>query len=360
MKIVSIIGARPQFVKASILSHAIRDAGHNEVLINTGQHYDDNMARIFFDEMEIPKPNYNLGVGSGSHATQTAASLIGIEEIIIAEQPDCIVVFGDTNATLAGALVASKLHVKIVHIEAGLRSYNREMPEEINRIVTDILSDILFVPTQVAVDNLKKEGIVNGVHIVGDVMVDALYKYTEEAEQKSSILGDLGLNKNEYILMTIHRPSNADHDDRLNSILNQVSKSALPIIFPVHPRSRARVESLIDNVEGEIHLVEPVGYLDMMLLEKSAHMIVTDSGGIQKEAYLHRIPCLTIRSETEWVETVEDGWNYLVGDRLEEIPKFQNNFPVPKRWKSHYGDGEAAPKIINILEKHFKSKAAKK
>lgn len=209
MKIVTIIGARPQFVKASVISKALRKAGHEEILVNTGQHYDDNMARIFFEEMGIPKPDYDLGVGSGTHASQTAGSLVGIEEILIKEKPDYIIVFGDTNATVAGALAAAKLHIKIAHIEAGLRSYNRDMPEEINRVVTDVLSNLLFVPTPVAAENLKKEGITSRVHIVGDVMVDALMTYTKVAEQKSRILDDLKLEKNEFLLMTIHRPSKA-------------------------------------------------------------------------------------------------------------------------------------------------------
>ncbi|MBT4359408.1 MAG: UDP-N-acetylglucosamine 2-epimerase (non-hydrolyzing), partial [Candidatus Marinimicrobia bacterium] len=240
MKIVTIIGARPQFVKASVISKALRQAGHTEILVNTGQHYDDNMARIFFEEMGIPKPDYDLGVGSGTHASQTAGSLVGIEEILITEKPDFIIVFGDTNATVAGALAAAKLHIKIAHIEAGLRSYNRDMPEEINRVVTDVLSKLLFVPTKGAEDNLKKEGITSGIHIVGDVMVDALMTYTNIAEQKSHILDDLKLEKNEFMLMTIHRPSNADHDDRLLSILREVSSMDHPVIFPIHPRSRAR------------------------------------------------------------------------------------------------------------------------
>ncbi|NQV14938.1 UDP-N-acetylglucosamine 2-epimerase (non-hydrolyzing) [bacterium] len=349
MKVVTIIGARPQFVKASVVSHALRNAGHTEILVNTGQHYDDNMAKIFFEEMAIPQPDYNLGVGSGTHAAQTAAALIGIEQIIIKEKPDYVIVYGDTNATIAGALAAAKLHVKIVHIEAGLRSYNREMPEEINRIVTDVLSDLLFVPTQVAAENLKKEGISKGVHIVGDVMVDALLNYTKIAEQKSTILDQLNLIKGEFLLMTIHRPSNADHDERLLTILDQVSKGNIPVIFPVHPRSKSRVELLINRISGDIRIIEPVGYLDMMMLEKYSRMIITDSGGVQKEAYLHQTHCLTVRNETEWVETVEDGWNILVGNTLDRIPVLLRNFPKPLIWKPRYGDGESVVKIVALL-----------
>ena len=353
MKLVTIIGARPQFVKASVVSKALREAGHTEILVNTGQHYDDNMARIFFEEMGIPKPDYDLGVGSGTHAAQTASTLVGIEKILFIEKPDFIIVFGDTNATVAGALAAAKLHIKIVHIEAGLRSFNRDMPEEINRVVTDVLSDLLFVPTQVAVDNLKREGITSGIHVVGDVMVDALITYTKIAEKKSHILNQLKLEKEKFLLMTIHRPSNADHDDRLLSILKEVSRIDLPVIFPIHPRSRSRVEKLISQTNGNIRIVDPVGYLDMMLLEKYASVIITDSGGVQKEAYLHRTPCLTVRGETEWVETVSDGWNYIVGDHLEKISTLANKFPEPKEWNPHYGDGQSAAKIVRILEENL-------
>ncbi len=353
MKIVTIIGARPQFVKASVVSKALREAGHTEILVNTGQHYDDNMAKIFFEEMAIPRPDYNLGVGSGTHAEQTAASMVGIEEVLIQEQPDFLIVYGDTNATVAGALTAAKLHIKIVHIEAGLRSYNRQMPEEVNRIITDVISDYLMVPTQVAVDNLKQEGIEKGVHIVGDVMVDALQTYTQVAEQKSTVLQKLSLDKSGFILMTIHRPSNADSSDRLLAILESVSGAGFPIVFPVHPRSKSRVEALVNKIAGDIRLIEPVGYLDMMLLEKHAHMIVTDSGGVQKEAYLHKTPCLTVRSETEWVETVDDGWNYLVGDRLADIQGLIQHFPTPITWSHHYGNGNSAKQIVAQLTQSF-------
>ena len=349
MKIITIIGARPQFVKAAVVSQAFRDAGHEEILVNTGQHYDDNMAKVFFDEMGIPKPQYNLGVGSGTHAAQTASALIGIEEILIREKPDWIVVFGDTNATIAGALAASKLHIRIAHIEAGLRSFNREMPEEINRIVTDVLSEKKFVPTQVAVENLHKEGITRGIHVVGDVMVDALMKYTPMGEQKSTILATHNLKSKSFVLVTIHRPSNADDDTRFKRILEVLSSLELTVVFPVHPRSKERVQRLLKDVNGSILTIDPVGYLDMMVLEKNAHTIITDSGGIQKEAYLHKTPCLTVRNETEWVETVRDGWNILVGDAPEDIPKLVRHFPKPKKWLNHYGYGNAAVEIVNLL-----------
>ncbi|NQV29791.1 MAG: UDP-N-acetylglucosamine 2-epimerase (non-hydrolyzing) [Candidatus Marinimicrobia bacterium] len=349
MKIATVIGARPQFVKASVVSAAISNAGHEEILINTGQHYDDNMSQVFFDEMGIPKPDYNLGVGSGSHASQTAASLIGIESVLIKEQPDYLIVYGDTNATIAGALAASKLHIRIAHIEAGLRSYNRMMPEEINRIVTDVLSDLRFVPTQVAVENLKREGIYEGVYVVGDVMVDSLMKYTRIAETKSKILEQYHLEKNQYILLTIHRPSNADSAERLKAILEAVSGANIQVVFPLHPRSRSKVEALLNGIKGSILIVDPVGYLDMMMLEKYAHTVVTDSGGVQKEAYLHKTPCLTVRNETEWVETVQDGWNILVGQQLGRITELIQNFPKPVNWERHYGDGKTASRIVKLL-----------
>lgn len=349
MKIVTIIGARPQFVKASVVSHALRRKGVEEILVNTGQHYDENMARIFFEEMGIPRPDYDLGVGSGSHAAQTSASLIGIEEVLIKEKPDGVIVYGDTNATIAGALAASKLHIKLYHIEAGLRSYNREMPEEINRVVTDVLSDLLFVPTQVAVDNLKQEGLTRGVHVVGDVMVDSLIKYTALAETKSDVLERLSVNSDGYVLMTIHRPSNTDAPERLRAILEQTGRSRLPVIFPVHPRGRQRIDDLMQGSTSNIQLIEPVGYLDMMLLEKHAAFIITDSGGVQKEAYLHKTKCLTVRAETEWVETVRDGWNHLVGERLDAIPELLENFPEPTGWYEHYGNGRSAERIAELI-----------
>ncbi len=349
MKVVTIIGARPQFVKAAVVSEALKAAGHEEILVNTGQHYDENMAKVFFDEMGIPKPDYDLGVGSGTHASQTAASLIGIEDILIKERPEWIIVFGDTNATIAGALAAAKLHIKIAHIEAGLRSYNRLMPEEINRIVTDVISDLKFVPTDVARVNLQQEGITEGVHIVGDVMVDSLKKFTVVAENKSKILETQNLEKKKYILLTIHRPSNADSDSRLKEILEVVGSNKIPVIFPVHPRSRARVLRILSELSGHVKVIDPVGYLDMMLLEKYAHTIITDSGGVQKEAYLHKTHCLTVRGETEWVETVQDGWNHLVGKSLGDIPGFLSSFPEPKRWGTHYGKGDSAKTIVEIL-----------
>ncbi len=349
MKILTIIGARPQFIKASMVSRALQEQNVNEVLCNTGQHYDDNMAKVFFDEMQIPKPHYNLGVGSGTHANQTAASLKGIEDVILKESPDTLLVYGDTNATIAGALAASKLHIPIAHVEAGLRSYNRLMPEEINRVLTDMISSFLFCPTAAAVDNLGKEGITKGVYLTGDVMVDSLQHFTQVAEVKSTILDTLDLHPKAYGLMTIHRPSNADNIDKLFNLLNELETSTIPIIFPIHPRTLKLLKEFNFDNHPTVKPIDPVGYLDMMRLEKNANVIITDSGGIQKEAYLHQVPCLTVRSETEWVETVSDGWNTLVEDRIGDLSELIQTPPTPIRRESHYGDGNAAKTIVEFL-----------
>ena len=348
MKIVTIIGARPQFVKASVVSKALKEANVAEYIINTGQHYDDNMAQIFFEEMSIPKPDINLGVGSGSHGEQTARTLIGIENELFIQKPDIVLVYGDTNATIAGALAASKLHIPIAHIEAGLRSFNRLMPEEINRVVTDVISDYLFCPTKLAVKNLADEGITEQVYNVGDVMYDALLHFTQIAEKSSDALSKLNLIQKSYYLMTIHRPVNANNTDQIQQLLNVLKSSPYDIVFPLHPRTKNQMEKSGILSHPKIKFVEPVGYLDMMMLEKNAKAIVTDSGGVQKEAYLHKVPCLTLRNETEWKETVADGWNTLVKD-IDEIPHLLNNLPRPKIWQLHYGNGNAASQIVNIL-----------
>lgn len=314
MKIITIIGARPQFIKAAPVSKVLRESGHQEYLVHTGQHYDTNMSQVFFDELQIPEPDVNLGVGSGSHGWQTGQMLMALERVIQEVKPDWVLVYGDTNSTLAGALAAVKLHILIAHVEAGLRSFNREMPEEINRVLTDHCSDLLFCPTQTAVDNLAKEGITKGVHLVGDTMYDAVIQFSEIARSRSTILEKLGLGPKEYLLATIHRPYNTDNPENLHSILSAFTEIDEPIIFPVHPRTRQCLSDLklkTDNLK--LRLLEPVGYLDMLVLEKNAKAILTDSGGMQKEAYFLRVPCITLRTETEWVETVEAGWNVAVG-----------------------------------------------
>jgi UDP-N-acetylglucosamine 2-epimerase len=349
MTILTIIGARPQFIKTSMVSRSLREKGIREIFLHTGQHYDDKMSKVFFDELGIPQPDYNLGIGSGTHAEQTAASLRGIEEVILKNNPDLVLVYGDTNATLAGALAASKLNIPIAHVESGLRSYNRSMPEEINRILTDLVSSYLFCPTRISVENLKKEGITSGVHLTGDVMVDCLNQFIKVAEKQTKILSQLNIEPGSYGLMTVHRPANADDRDKLFKLVNTLMGSPIPMIFPVHPRTLKLISEFDLDKHPTIRQIDPTGYLDMIILEKYAHIILTDSGGIQKEAYLHKVPCLTLRSETEWLETVEDGWNTLINDSLDQLPELIQSPPTPQRWIPHFGDGNAAEVITDIL-----------
>jgi UDP-N-acetylglucosamine 2-epimerase len=347
LKIVSIVGARPQFIKAAPVSRALRRAAH-EVLVHTGQHYDYGMSAIFFDELNIPEPDYNLGVGSGPHGWQTGQMLIRIEEMLLKERPDWVLVYGDTNSTLAGALAAVKLHLPIAHVEAGLRSFNRAMPEEHNRVLTDHAADLLFCPTQTAIDNLARESITRGVHLVGDVMYDALLHNVAQAEQRSDVLAQIGLSPGNYALATLHRPANTDDPARLSAILAALEEigQEYPVVFPAHPRTRQRLPQYpISNVQ----LTEPIGYLDMLLLEKNARLILTDSGGVQKEAYLFGVPCLTLRDETEWVETVEAGWNLLVGADYAAIVRAAREFRPTGSPPPLFGDGRASERIAAVL-----------
>lgn len=318
--VLTIVGARPQFIKAAVVSRALRaQPGVREVLVHTGQHYDDNMSRVFFEELEIPEPDYHLGIGGGTHGQNTGRMLEALEEVLLQERPDWVLVYGDTDSTLAGALAAAKLHIPVAHVEAGLRSFNRRMPEEINRVLTDHVSDLLFAPTEVAVRNLLREGIPSEkIHLVGDVMYDAALYYGEKAERESQVLRRLGLVPKGYVLATLHRAENTDDPERLRVVLQalaQVNKE-VPVVLPVHPRTRKRAEAFgLDHLLGEVLAIEPVGYLDMVMLEKNARVIATDSGGVQKEAFFHRVPCVTLREETEWVELVELGWNRLCPPR---------------------------------------------
>lgn len=322
MKVVTVVGARPQFIKAAPVSRELRKA-RTEILVHTGQHYDDAMSAVFFRELDIPEPDYNLGVGSGSHGEQTGEMLKRIEAVLVEEHPDWVLVYGDTNSTLAGALAAAKLHIPVAHVEAGLRSFNRRMPEEINRVLTDHLSTLLFCPTPTAVENLRREGITQGVHAVGDVMQEALLWAAERARTQSTILERLGVQEKGYLLVTVHRAENTDDPARLEAILEAFAQIAEPIVFPIHPRTQARVEmfNLKSRLERIAHLqvIPPVGYLDMVRLEQAARTILTDSGGIQKEAYWLGVPCITLREETEWIETVEAGANVLVGTNTTRI-----------------------------------------
>lgn len=320
MKIVSIVGARPQFIKAAVLSREIRKE-QIEILVHTGQHYDANMSAVFFKELEIPEPDYNLGIGSGTHGRQTGTMLTAIEEVLIKELPDWVIVYGDTNSTLAGALAAAKLHNKVAHVEAGLRSFNRQMPEEINRVMTDHISDLLFCPTRTAVQNLESEGIKQGVHLVGDLMQEGLFWALEKARLSLRVFNQLKLRPKKYLLVTVHRAENTDDPIRLSKILDAFNSLDDQLIWPIHPRTRKKLEEINWHPLSHIQMIEPLGYVDMVTLEKNARMILTDSGGIQKEAYWLGVPCVTMRDETEWVETIESGSNTLCGANKNEIIK---------------------------------------
>lgn len=355
-KILTIAGTRPQLVKIAAVSRILRES-FQEILVNTGQHYDYNMAGVFFDELNIPKPDYDLGIGSDSHGRQTGKMLIALEEIVDKEQPDAIIVYGDTNSTLAGAIIASKRHIPLIHIEAGLRSYNKLMPEELNRVMTDHVSTLLFTPTETAVRNLQKEGITEGVYTVGDVMYDAVIYNMELAERRFN-LQNFDLVSKQYYLGTIHRAENTDTKEQLTAILKAFSKVEEKVYLPLHPRTKNKIKeyglaSLLTD-STNIYIVEPVSYLEMLLLEKNAKAIITDSGGVQKEAYFMKVPCVTLRLQTEWIETVEYGWNQLVDpltEDLAEVLKYiQEGLPI----NNLYGSGDAAVKITNILKEMLK------
>lgn len=354
MKILTVIGARPQFIKAAPVSKALRQAGHMEYLVHTGQHYDHNMSKIFFDELQIPQPDCNLAIGSGSHGRQTGQMLIQLEEVLEAQQPDWVLVYGDTNSTLAGALAAAKLQIPVAHVEAGLRSFNRTMPEEHNRVVTDHCADLLFCPTQTAVELLAKEGITQGVHLVGDTMYDAVLQFGEIAQQQSTILERLELDPQHYYLATVHRPYNTDVPENLQSILQAFNKLDKPVVFPVHPRTRGKISALQEAAQEKsgstLQLIEPIGYLDMLMLLQNTATLLTDSGGMQKEAYFFAIPCITLRPETEWVETVEAGWNVLVGADQEKIVTAVQHHQWPNTAPPQlFGTGQTALAITNIM-----------
>ncbi|MDR0602792.1 MAG: UDP-N-acetylglucosamine 2-epimerase (non-hydrolyzing) [Bacteroidales bacterium] len=358
MKIITIIGARPQFIKAAMVSKAIiqhKDAGIEEYILHTGQHYDANMSDVFFRQLDIPKPTWQLQCGQESHAAMTARILVETEKVLCTNNPDYVLVYGDTNSTLAGALAAVKLHIPVVHVEAGLRSFNKYMPEEINRILTDRISTLLFCPTSTAVNNLHREGIVEGIYHVGDVMYDAAIVFGKIASQYSSILSSLNLKSKGFYLCTIHRAENTDNRERITSIikaLTDIATANYPVILPLHPRTRTCVEkyNLLPEIAFNpfIRLIEPIGYLDMIMLEKEAAVILTDSGGVQKEACFYQTPCITLRNETEWTETVNCGWNQLAGYRTENIIRCLYT-STHKTNVSEYGSGNTAEKIIDII-----------
>ncbi len=349
MKIVTIVGARPQFVKAAPVSRALRSAGHQEFLVHTGQHYDEQMSALFFRDLEIPEPDVNLGIGSASHARQTGQMLIRIEDVLSREKPDGVVVFGDTNSTLAGALAAVKLHIPVSHVEAGLRSFNRRMPEEHNRVLTDHMSDLLFCPTETAAKNLEQEGILHGVHVVGDVMYDSMLYNIKLAETRSQILRKFDLERKVYALATIHRADNTDDPQRLTTIfsaLGKIAQELLSVVVPLHPRTRQRLDALHLSLNGLV-ITQPVSYLDMLVLEKNARIVITDSGGVQKESYWLRVPCVTLREETEWVETVQSGWNVIAGLDPHRIIKAVTAASPGQTLQQ--SKGEAAQRIVSLL-----------
>ena len=349
MRIVTIIGTRPQYIKVALVTKLLRQQ-HTEILVDTGQHYDYELSQAFLDELEIPLPDYNLKVGSGSHATQISRMLTRIEKVLLAEHPDLVLVYGDTNSTFAGALAASRLNIPIGHIEAGPREYDMRVPEEANRIFTDHLSRLLFCPTELSVSNLKKEGIVSEVYLTGDVMYDEMLKSAEIAEQKSDILSVLGLQKRGYLVGTFHH---TDVKEEVEAILNAILKIGEPIVIPLHPRMRKNMRrwSIYQKLAKASNAVvtKPLGYFDFLKLEMHARKILTDSGGVQKEAYWFRVPCITVFGNSPWPETIEQGWNKLVGYDVVKIVAAINDDRVPKTWREVFGNGRACEKIVNII-----------
>jgi UDP-GlcNAc3NAcA epimerase len=353
MKIVTIVGARPQFIKIAPMCRALRRAGHADLIVHTGQHYDSNMSDVFFSQLNIPHPDYNLGVGSGSHGYQTAEMLRKIEPILLKEEPDWTLVYGDTNSTLAGALAAVKLMRKVAHIEAGLRSFDRRMPEEINRVLTDHCADLLLCPSEAALGNLKAEGVHGAVELVGDIMSDSLQYIKEASHADHSIVRRLRLTPEEYLVVTVHRQENADDERHLSELLKAFSDLKTPIVFPVHPRTRCMIASMKLEVPDNVMQIDPVGYPDMVALMESAKYVLTDSGGLQKEAYWLGVPCFTLRENTEWVETIETGWNMLVGTDRRTIVDAVTHFSAPQSHPVLYGDGRVAQRCVDALVHHL-------
>ena len=353
MRIVTIVGARPQFIKAAVLSrHFAARTEWEEILVHTGQHYDANLSAVFFEELAILEPTYNLRIGSGPHGQQTGRMLEAIEEILIDVRPDWVLVYGDTNSTLAGALAASKLHLRVAHVEAGLRSFNRRMPEEINRVLTDHISDLLLCPSDTAVDNLTREGLTKNVYQVGDVMADALAFAVRHARLRSNILDRLQLAPEDYLLATVHRAENTNSRDRLESIFAAFKAIGETIVFPMHPRTLKSMHAYGIKEPANVLRLEPIGYLDMVVLESEARAILTDSGGVQKEAYWLSIPCITLRDETEWVETVNTGWNVLTGPDTVRILSAVREMRIPSDHPTLYGDGRAGIKCLHYLTRN--------
>ena len=354
-RIMTVMGARPQFIKAAPVCLALQEFGFSEHVIHTGQHYDKMMSDTFFTEMGIPEPFLNIGVGSGTHAEQTAAIMIKLDALFSEHRPDAVLVYGDTNSTLAGALTACKIGIPVLHVEAGLRSFNKAMPEEHNRVLTDHCSELLFCPTLTAIQNLKSENIQNNIHLVGDTMFDAVKLFTPIARKRSEIINRLDLGQKPFLLATLHRPYNTDNENKLAQILQSFSRVGCKIILPVHPRLSAKLRQHDLRLPANVQAIQPVGYFDMLTLQKDAAAILTDSGGLQKEAYFHGTPCVTLRPETEWIETVEAGWNRLAWDDVDEIVTAINGALCSSRSErpNLFGDGDAAQKIAHTLKTYL-------
>jgi UDP-N-acetylglucosamine 2-epimerase len=357
MKVLSIVGVRPQFIKASTVSRALAAAGIEEGIVHSGQHYDDNMSQVFFDELDLRPPIRHLGIGAESNARQVGRMLIAVEEAIRELEPRLVIVYGDTNTTLAGAIAANTVQVPVAHVEAGLRSFNRAMAEELNRVLTDHCSHLLFCPTQTAVDNLAREGVQDGVHLVGDVMYDELLRNVPRARERSRILAELGLEPGEYYVATVHRAQSTDNPAALAALVDGLCSLDRPVVLPLHPRTRARLQAtppLLQRLQRDpVRLIEPVGYLDMIRLQADARAVLTDSGGVQKEAFFLGRPCITLRAETEWTETVDAGWNVLVGTDGQKLLHATRNLPAGKAGSTGtehpFGRGDAATRIASIL-----------
>lgn len=356
LRVLSVVGARPQFIKASVISKELRKH-HREILVHTGQHYDYEMSDSFFDSLGVPEPDENLGIGSCSHGRQTGEMLVGLERLILKHEPDWVLVYGDTNSTLAASLASAKINIPICHVEAGVRSYNRQMPEEINRVLTDRLSSLLLCPSESAARNLLKEGIERGVHVVGDVMADVLFEFIEgNVSEKTRVIQKYDVVPDRYLVVTAHRAENTDDENKLLSILSALSAvgEQHPVIFPMHPRTKEAIKRLgpIDEVSAfrrNVRVLPPIPYPEMIFLVQNAKALLTDSGGLQKESYWLETPCITLREETEWTETIDAGWNVLVGSNASRIIKAVDELNVPNAHPQLYGDGHTAKRCIHLL-----------
>ncbi len=352
MRVLSVVGARPQFIKAALLSREFDARGFDERLVHTGQHYDERMSDVFFQELKLPEPFRHLGVGSGTHAEQTAGIMLRLEPVIQEVEPDCVVIYGDTNSTLAAALVTAKLHVPLVHVEAGLRSYDLSIPEEVNRRLSDHVSDLLLVPSNVSAEQLRREGVQGAIEIVGDLMVDLAVHEAKRLPPRPAILDHFSLKEKRYVVVTIHRPHHTDDAATFGRIIAGLRHIDMPVIFPVHPRTRAIAEAFRVGVSDNITTCEPVSYLDMLALQLHAHALVTDSGGMQKESVTLGTPCITLRDRTEWVETLEKGWNQLVDTDSKRIAEAAMR-PAPAERIHPFGEGNSAHRIVDAMFKHI-------